>query len=334
MKKIKLSFPYLAMNIYKQTPGFSACWGDCQFFINEDVDECDYWVVFNHLLKQEEATLCPRANVILLTGEPKTIWQYENKFLQQFEHIITCQRDIKGPGVVYFFQGHPWHVGLNHSNPNDLGLAKSYDELINTQDVPKTKLLSIISSNKQGTAGHRQRYKFALALKDALGDQVDLFGRGINDFNDKWDALAPYKYSIAIENSSYDDYVTEKLFDCYLAHTFPFYYGAPNVDRYFSSESYCQIDINNFDETIYKIREIINNPNHYQEHLNAVVEAKLRYLKHYNLFPLIAEFIDKLPMNNQKEMIILKNPGFSVNNSLKIAKEKMIAIKNFLINRP
>ena len=70
-----------------------------------------------------------------------------------------------------------------------------------------------------------------MALKKHFGDQIDLFGRGLNDFEDKWDVLANYKYTVAIENDFCDDWVTEKYFDCILSNTLPFYYGCPNLGQ-------------------------------------------------------------------------------------------------------
>ena len=60
-----------------------------------------------------------------------------------------------------------------------------------------------------------------------------IFGKGINGFEDKWDTLRDYKYHIVIENSSFDDYWTEKLADNYLAECFPFYHGCKNINKYF-----------------------------------------------------------------------------------------------------
>lgn len=335
MKKIKLSFLSNASHFEKQTPDFSACWGDCQFFINQEVAECDAWVVCEGLPLPEETTSCPRANTIFVTGEPHSIWHYDKKFVKQFAKVLTSQREIKDPGAIYYLQGHGWHVGLFQSDPRGLGCAKSYDELIKTKDVPKTKLLSIISSNKQSTVGHRQRYQFALALKEALGDQADLFGRGFNDFNDKWDVLAPYKYSIAIENCATDDYITEKLNDCYLAHTFPFYYGAPNVGSYFSANSYEPIDISDLEGSIKKIKDIINNPNHYQDHLPNIIESKLQYLNHYQLFPLIVELMRDWPANQPREKIILKNVSsrLSCDNYLRIVRDKLRMVYSRITKR-
>ena len=327
MKKIKLSFPNNISHAEKQTSGFSSCWGDCQFFINQDIDECDAWVVCENIPLPQEATNCPPSNIILITGEPRPIWHYEKKFVKQFSRIITSQREIKGPGVVYSIQGHGWYVGLDYKNPNDLGWAKGYDELVGMDEVPKTKLLSVITSDKQYTVGHIQRYKFALKLKEVFGDQVDLFGRGINDFNDKWDVLAPYKYSIAIENCATNDYVSEKLTDCFLSHTFPFYYGAPNVDHYYPKESYDVIDIKNFSKSVDRIKEVLSNPTHYQDHLSAIKDAKKKYLDNYHVFPLIASFMKDWSNERvePKEKIILKQASskLSLDNRFRIASDRI-----------
>lgn len=325
MKKIKLSCPSNICHFERQTPGFSCSWGDYQFFINEEIAECDAWVVCEGLPTSAESTSCPPDQTIFISSEPYSIWRYERKFLKQFAKIITCQREIKGPNVTYSLQGHGWHVGAYQADARGFGLAKAYDELISTSSIPKTKLLSIISSNKQDNAGHRQRYRFALALKQALGDQADIFGRGINDFQDKWEVLAPYKYSVAIENCANDDYITEKLNDCFLAHAFPFYYGAPNIAKYFSASSYELIDINDLARSLKKITTTITDDKHYDQHLSAVISSKLQYLNHYQLFPLVVEFLAQHQSTTTKEAVVLHNygPGLGLNNYLRIATDKL-----------
>ena len=94
-------------------------------------------------------------------------------------------------------------------------------------------------------------------MQKEFGDEVDVFGRGLKDFEDKWEVIAPYKYHIAIENSSTEDYWTEKLADCFLAGSYPFYYGCPNLDDYFPQKTYTSIDINNVEETIAIIKQKI-----------------------------------------------------------------------------
>ncbi len=288
MIKVKLTtYNYnqsIRESIQKQTPRQSLKWGEVQFYLNEDVYGCDYWVIFDYLPK-EETTHCQKENTIFIAGEPSSIKKYDKKFLNQFSKIITCQRRIQGPNVFYMAPGHTWRP------------EKNYDELSGNYKVEKNKLISIVVSNKSGTPGHKKRLEFCMKLKEHFGDKIDIFGRGINDFGDKWDVLAPYKYSIAIENSAEVDNMTEKIGDCYTTLTFPFYYGCPNIDRYYDKDSYQLIDIDDFDGTCTKIENIINDEQHYERHLKALIKSKNKYINEYSLIPLIANFIQN---NNRK----------------------------------
>lgn len=303
MFKVKLTFPYPEWDLLRQTPNSAGIWGDVKFYVNQDIDECDYWFVFNHLLRDTESVRCPSQNVVLLTGEPHVIQKYNPSFLNQFARIVTCQREIKHPNVTYFHQGHPWFVGARYRNGHYLEFSKGYDELIEKQHVTKTKKISVITSNKQFTDGHKRRYDFVMRLKEHFGDAIDLYGRGVKDFEDKWDVLADYKYSIAIENFVLDDWITEKLYDCFLAHTFPIYYGCPNLEKYFPGASFERIDIEKWDDSITTIEKILNQKNYYESRLPAVVNAKDQYLNRYNIFPLIVSLIKE----NERKSAMAKN---------------------------
>jgi hypothetical protein len=153
----------------------------------------------------------------------------------------------------------------------------------------KSKVISIISSNKVITPGHRQRLKFALKVKKVFKDKVDLYGRGLVPMNYKWQALASYMYTIVVENSRYNDYFTEKLVDSFLAYTFPLYYGAPNINKYFDEESYITIDINKPKESLSIIERLIENKEHYFSHIQSLIEQRNKVLNKYNLFALMAD---------------------------------------------
>jgi hypothetical protein len=312
MIKVKLSFPYPEWDLIRQTPASKGIWKDYKFYINETITECDYWFVFDHLLTKTENTICAKENIVLLTAEPFSIQGYDKKFTNQFGHIITCQQEIRHPKLTRFLQGHPWFVGAEYREGKYQNFSKGYDELIDTVFVNKTKQISIITSDKLITDGHKKRYEFALALKDYFGSNIDLFGRGVHDFADKWDVLADYKYSIAIENSCYPDYVSEKIMDCYLAHTFPIYYGSPNVGNYFSKQAFQSFDILKIDDAKGSIEQLLNDQNHYRNALSELIKAKNKCLNEYNLFPLIVNFIEqKLKANNRKKANITLKSTFS-----------------------
>lgn len=97
---------------------------------------------------------------------------------------------------------------------------------------PKTKLISMISSNKAFCKGHRER----LQLVEKLRDHVDLYGRGFNPIEFKEEGLCDYMFSVAIENGQYETYFTEKILDCFATGTIPVYRGAPDIGNYFNMD--------------------------------------------------------------------------------------------------
>ena len=54
-------------------------------------------------------------------------------------------------------------------------------------------------------------------------------GRGYLPFEQKSDGLAPYRYSVVIENVREKNYFSEKLIDAILCSTVPIYWGCPNI---------------------------------------------------------------------------------------------------------
>ena len=97
----------------------------------------------------------------------------------------------------------------------------------------KTKDLSMIFSEKQQAEGHKLRHIVANEIRE----RADLFGRGVNNpVDSKEETLLDYRYSIIIENTKQDNYITEKLIDCLIVGTIPIYWGCPNVSEYFNME--------------------------------------------------------------------------------------------------
>ena len=94
----------------------------------------------------------------------------------------------------------------------------------------KSKMISMISSNKRMCEGHLKRLEWV----EKIGDQVDLYGRGFNEIAEKEEGLCDYMFSVAIENGEYETYFTEKLLDCFATGTIPVYLGAPDVGEHFN----------------------------------------------------------------------------------------------------
>lgn len=97
-----------------------------------------------------------------------------------------------------------------------------------TLDTHKTRMISLIASNKRSQVGHRLRHRIVEWAAGA-GVEIDVMGRGYIPFATKSDGLAPYRYSVVIENVREPNYFSEKLLDAVLCRTVPIYWGCPNI---------------------------------------------------------------------------------------------------------
>lgn len=100
----------------------------------------------------------------------------------------------------------------------------------NPQLYPKTKMCSMVSSNKRIIDTHNFRLDWVKKLQGT----VDIYGNGINTFSKKEEALQDYMFSVTIENSQYNTYWTEKILDCFCCGTIPIYHGSPDIGEYFN----------------------------------------------------------------------------------------------------
>jgi hypothetical protein len=302
MKTVKIScplpgYPISDQNVpLRQTPGGKGVWGEYNFVVNQDIDECDYWVVFDQI-HETEMCKCSPYNTIFITGEPEEIVTYPTGFINQFGHVITGHQNIIKNSRVQskkyaYIQGQSWFVN------------KTYDELSDIRQLFKPRTLSLITTTK-----HEKRYKFALDLKNHFGEHLDLFGIGINPIKDKWDAIAPYRYSVVLENFRNYNYISEKLYDTYLAQAFPFYHGCKNIDDYYPKEAYEEIDINYLDYSIDVIERAINDPEHYINAAPYLNRAKDLTLNKYNVFKIITDYIEnnKLLADQKKQFVTISD---------------------------
>ena len=313
MYKIKLSIAHDNEKCNRQLPECGFIWKDFEFIINQDSKEADYWVVYSKGKRETETCRVAPQNTLFITGEPDSIYHYSQGFVNQFGKVLSCQKNLKHKNLVHIQPAQPWHIGKQTVRDRESGkedqkaveYTQTYDTLKESAPV-KTKLMSIITSNKAFTKGHRERIDFVMKLKQHYGDQLDLFGWGFNDFANKWDVIAPYKYHIALENCSTPDYWTEKLADSYLGNAFPIYYGAENVDKYFSKDAIITIDIHDVEGAIKKIDQAIAN-DLAMKNAAAVEEAKQLVLDKYNLFNLIVEQIQDMDANAPKVEYTIKH---------------------------
>lgn len=129
----------------------------------------------------------------------------------------------------------PWFVFYPYFN--DIRRRKTLPD----QSLLDRKFCSFVVSNAE--FGDPMRRMFFEELSKYK--QVDSGGRYCNNVGgpvkDKLEFCRGYKFNIAFENCSYPGYTTEKVMEAYVAQTVPIYYGNPNVERDFFSESMIRV---------------------------------------------------------------------------------------------
>jgi len=281
MKLIRIVKNWDKPDLLRQTPQNEGIWGNVKFTLN-DVTEFDYLVVLNFVPKNISIKVNPN-NVWALMQEPFSVerfpWVEEGheRFGRVFTHHIFKRDSEKYTGTQTCL---PWHIN------------KSYDELVGLGVPHKFKQISWVSSNKMFLPGHKKRMDFYHSISTDRNFDIDYFGRGINEVEDKYQALGPYKYSLAIENSRSEHYWTEKIADCFLSYTLPIYYGCTNLGDYFPSKSFVEIDINDYQKSCRIIEGILKDDS-WQDRIEAIKEARELVLNKYQLFPFIAALVNQ-----------------------------------------
>ena len=288
MTLVRIAKDWAWPDLLRQTPGGKGIWDGIRF-TTDDVDECDALVVLNNRMKQAVHAHCPKGRVWALMQEPYvkgfTDWMAEGH--DAFDRIYTNYIPTSDPKYITSQPALPWHVN------------RTFDELT-TMGIPdKTRPLSWIVGNSRELPGHLDRLDFLSLLQREQSIPADLFGRAVRPIDDKWDGLAPYQFSLAIENTVATDYWTEKLADCFLSWTIPIYHGCPNLADYFPADSFISIDVRKPDEALAAIRKVVaGGMPEWKRRLPALLEARHLVLYKYQIFPHLAEL---LRMNTNSE---------------------------------
>ena len=213
------------------------------------------------------------------SGKPTYIWLLESKQIipQYYQWIIdnyefvtsrvdgifSCDKELcaKYPKISYsLINAVPWVQD-----------RKVYE---------KTKLVSMIASNKRMCEGHARRLQFV----DKFRDKLDFYGRGFNEISCKEDGLRDYMFSVGIENAVYDTYFTEKLTDCFACGTIPIFYGCKGVTEYFNEDGIIFLD-DDFDlsmltkDLYYSKMDVIKD--NFERSINFPVAEDYLYLNYF-----------------------------------------------------
>ena len=278
----------------RQTPAGAGNWDGIQF-TSEPVEECDLVMVLNYI-PVESSVRCAPENIWAMMQEPYVhdIFDWVMEGHRQYRYVFTHhpKRNILLKKYVACQPALPWHVDA------------TYDALRKSAVPEKRNAISWVTSNLTSFPGHKLRMEFLAQLR-SHGAPVDVYGKGIKFIENKWDALAPYRYSLAIENSSGPDYWTEKIADCFLSWTIPIYYGCTNLEDYFPEGSFIRIDINQPENALDIIHATLREDD-WQARVTALNEARNLVLERYQFFPQVRQLISNYYKDLPKQDLVLK----------------------------
>ena len=306
MTKVLVTRNYSFPDFKRQTPGSTGVWNDIELV--EDVnEEVDFILVFNQPAEDVKTKAFEGGAWLFLQEPPYVRNEYFKLNFRFVDKVISGFGD-EVPNNEQCQAILPWHVN------------QSYDDLIKlkAEDLDKQNRVSWITSNNNMFPGHQPRIDFIEYLK-SINYDFDLFGRGYQPIDDKFDGIAPYKYSIAVENYSAKDYWTEKAIDCMLSWTIPLYYGCTNMGDYFPEGSFIELDITNKEAAVEKINEILSS-NHWENNLEALKEARELILNKYQMFPELERRIQLFHQENpkaQKKKYHIPKSGLTQTEQLK-----------------
>ncbi|MBW6504807.1 glycosyltransferase [bacterium] len=287
--RVKFLGNYSVRGWQRQFPGGIPVWGRCEYLFDLDAKEYDWLVVYNDFPGNhpEERLSCPRQQTILVTCEPSSIKTYGRGYSAQFGLVLTSQAEWALPHAhrIYSQPALQWFYGLGSER------VRTYDQMVAEPPLDKRKTISTVcSAKRQRHTLHDKRYRFTQALKARI-PEMDIYGHGVREMDDKAEALDDYRYHVAIENHIGIHHWTEKLSDVFLGSALPFYCGCPNAVDYFPEESFIPIDIRHVEAAHETIMRAIRD-REYEKRLPHILEARRRVLEQYNLFAVLSREVE------------------------------------------
>ncbi len=208
-----------------------------------EVENPDFLAFFGDIAGTFE-TVVPREKRMILISEPPGILRYRLGFLAQFGTAIS-PFDLPGftGRLIRSHPGIPWFYGCTFGNGRKPAWRFSFEELLALPRPTKINAVSAVLSKKRMTPLHAARVTCAEAIARAFPGNVRIFGSGFDPVDDKADAIDPYRFHLALENTRHPDYWSEKIADAWLGWAMPIYDGCPNIEHYFPKDAFARIDV-------------------------------------------------------------------------------------------
>ena len=197
-----------------------------EIYITND-DDYSHVIIMNTAMPQLKYNI-PKENVVGMAFEPP-------KFLNLTQQFVEYARKNIGKYYIGDTTGLPEPFIERYSH-------MWYNPPLKTPPE-KTKIMSIMVSEKMGEHGHLYRHDLVNKILETKLP-VDIYGRGCKFYSflkdervkGEFSEAEPYKdymFHICIENIATPEYFSEKIMNPLLCGTTPIYLGCKNIGNYF-----------------------------------------------------------------------------------------------------
>ena len=252
---------YPKFNLYCYYPQFNHMHVPKYFdWVTDGSGELNFWV--DDYIKQQPTGINGKPNVAMLI-EPRTIqptlYTYLEEHAEDFDIIFSHDKEI---------------LKLPHSYPI------FFMQWYKTYDVPKTKTISMVCSDKAMCEEHRKRQMIA----DILGNRVDHYGLYKGGYQcDYYECRAEYMFEVVIDNNWSGYWLSEKLANPLASKTIPIYLGGEYFPENIDQRGIIMVE--NADEIPVIVDKLLLNPNkEYYSRINYVEKNYLTITQHYQVF--------------------------------------------------
>lgn len=168
-------------------------------------------------------------------------WVREN--YKEMDYIFTWKKELLSIDSRFIF----------------LKPGNSWIRRADAQIYPKTKLCSMIASDKDFMEGHQLRRNIFARYQD----RFDRYGKDTVPLDYVLPAYQDYMFTVAVENVKEDYMFSEKLVCALLTGTVPIYWGCPSLSNFFDMRGIITFDTSN------QVRGILDSitPEKYNEML-------------------------------------------------------------------
>jgi len=178
---------------------------------------------------------------VLVLCEPPSILNINDRvkeYHELFDLILTWNEDI-----------------LTLANSKKFIFGCCWIDWDTYKEIEKLKTISFNTSDKGWAPGHQLRQQIwegLVGVEDLNGFSIVKHKSPPRTKNKNY-LFETAKYHIVVENEQRNNWITEKLIDCFASKTIPIYWGASNIGEYFNTDG--MIIFN----TIEELKDILDN---------------------------------------------------------------------------